>query len=283
MIDFTTNPLVRKDTYDPARQPDKTRPMRIIYFPDGVHEVKDSERCGLPVFLDRIQTRQGAEGLRLLYRRIARRCMKDTSSARTNILQLPHYIAAGRPAYIITGFVSDVHFDPDGDLDRICLTDPCAIDPATGETANIDTHIWLFANKTTITDPSLIHGHAGLGGDLLTISLGDSITLHCYLNVYTKGARKRIGIDEWFPIDSQLRYADRNGIPRRVANHIKGGLEILSIRMGGDVATTTEQDCATRLLAALGRHLDEERNGRVYEYDAIRTLMPFLDAQQFAA
>ena len=129
----------------------------------------------------------------------------------------------------------------------------------------------------------MIHGHAGLGDDLLTISMGDRITLHCCLNVYTKNTRKRIGIDEWFPIDAQLYYADRNGTRRRVPNHIKAGLEILSIHTDGSVTTTSEQDWATRLLAALGRHLDEEQNGRVYEYNVIKTLMPFIYAQQFAA
>lgn len=164
MIDFTTNPLVRRGVFDPARQSDKTQPMRVTFFPDGIREIKDSDRCGLPVFLDRIQTPQEAEGLRLLYRRIARRCMKGTSSARTNILQLPHYVSAGRPAYIITGFVSGVHFAPGGVLDRICLTGPRAVDPDTGEAFDVDTHIWLFVDKATIADPSLIRDHAGLGG-----------------------------------------------------------------------------------------------------------------------
>lgn len=283
MIDFTTNPLIQTGAFNPDHHMDKSQPQRVDYFPGRIREVRDSERCGLPVYLERIRTTNEAEGLRLLYRRIARTCMKTTSSARTNILTLPHYCAAGRPAYLLTGFVSDTHFTPDGHLDRICLTDPCALDPDTGEAFNIDTHIWLFADRLTVTDPGMIHGHAGLAGDLLTISMGDRITLHCCLNVYTKNTRKRIGIDEWFPVDAQLYYADRNGTRRRVPNHIKAGLEILSIHTDGSVTTTSEQDWATRLLAALGRHLDEEQNGRVYEYNVIKTLMPFINAQQFAA
>lgn len=57
----------------------------------------------------------------------------------------------------------------------------------------------------------------------------------------------------------------------------------MSVRMGGEVATTTEQDWAPRLLAALGRHLDEERDECVYEYAAVKKLMPFMAAQRRAA
>lgn len=175
--------------------------------------------------------------------------MRTTSSARTGILGLPHYVDGGRPAYVVTGIVSDVHFDRDGRL--------------------------------VVADPAMIHGHAGLGDDLLTVSLGDRITFHCYLNAYRKGARKRIGIDEWFPIDSQLYYADRNGTRRRVPNHIRDGLEIMGVRPCREVACASEQDWASRLLAALSRHLEQE--GGFYEYASVKTLMPLITAQRSAA
>ncbi len=72
MIDFTTNPLIRKSTFNPDHHTDKAQPRCINYFPARIREVKDSERCGLPVYLERIRTANEAEGLRLLYRRIAR-------------------------------------------------------------------------------------------------------------------------------------------------------------------------------------------------------------------
>ena len=281
MINFISNPLVPK-AFDPGAQEDKTQPRHVSYSSDGIHEVRNRDRCGLPVFLDPPRTRHDAEGLRLLFRRIARTCMKTTSSARTNILQLPHYCENGRPAFVISGVVSDAHFDTDGNLDRICLLDPCALDPDTGEASNIDTHIWLFTERITIPDLSLIRSHAGLADDLLTISLGDCIVSRCYLNAYMKGARKRIGIDEWLPFDSQLYYADRNGVKRRIPNHIKDGLEMLSVRADGTIATPSEQDWATRLLAALGHHIDEA-SGRIYEYSAVKTLLPLMGTHQFAA
>lgn len=191
MIDIASNPIIPHMFRDGVAA-DRMRPRSVSYLPGRIREIRDSDRCGTPVLLDRPRTRHDAERLRLLYRRIGRDCMRTTSSARTGILGLPHYVDGGRPAYVVTGIVSDVHFDRDGRL--------------------------------VVADPAMIHGHAGLGDDLLTVSLGDRITFHCYLNAYRKGARKRIGIDEWFPIDSQLYYADRNGTRRRVPNHIRDGL-----------------------------------------------------------
>lgn len=280
MIDIASNPIIPHMFRDGVAA-DRMRPRSVSYLPGRIREIRDSDRCGTPVLLDRPRTRHDAERLRLLYRRIGRDCMRTTSSARTGLIGLPHYVDGGRPAYVVTGIVSDVHFDRDGRLDRICLLDPCAIDPYGGGTAHIDTHIWLFADRLVVADPAMIRDHAGLGDDLLTVSLGDRITFHCYLNAYRKGARKRIGIDEWFPIDSQLYYADRNGTRRRVPNHIRDGLEIMGVRPCREVACASEQDWASRLLAALSRHLEQE--GGFYEYASVKTLMPLITAQRSAA
>ena len=50
MIDFTTNPLIQTGAFNPDHHMDKSQPRRVDYFPGRIREVRDSERCGLPVY-----------------------------------------------------------------------------------------------------------------------------------------------------------------------------------------------------------------------------------------
>lgn len=241
--------------------------MRIRYTPTGIRSIgnggEDGEGRGLFLlsYPWRISRPEDAGRLRLAYRDFHRRKIKKASLDRRRILANPSGIRQGQPEYRIRGVVADAAFLPDGRLERICITQPKVMDDGSH---SMDTHLWLMADRLH-ADPTRIKPYSGLGNDLLTVSLGDTIALDATLTAYDdKTGRHRLGIDRWTPVESQLEYIEIQSetLRHRIApRNACGQLAILHI--GGDGAWTgvTEWDWTDELDGWLDRHPDIQRLG----------------------
>lgn len=232
----------------------------VKYSVSYLKQITQAPRIGWYINDKKINTKQEAEKIRILYRRSYQHVLERTKSRRTNILNAPHETINGIPTYYVSGFAVDTRFDPQGNLTRICLASIDIHNSTTGEITPVDTHMWLFLDSMHV-DPTIIEPTSGLGSDLYTISLGDWVGIKCTLNVY--GENKRIGIDQWQPIASHLVYGDLHKKLRYAPRHVCAGMELLHITRDEQVRTVSEQDWARTLLHALSRN-PEEREAVFY-------------------
>lgn len=236
--------------------------MNIHYTPTSLHTIRNREETGenksliLLSYPQRINQAKDAGRLRLAYRDFHQRKIKKTSLDRKRILTNPTNIRNGQPEYHIRGIITDTAFLPDGRLERVCITQPKVINNGIHP---MDTHLWLIADRLH-PDPTRVKPYSGLGSDLLTISLGDTITLDATLTAYTdKTGRHRLGIDQWTPIESHLEYVEiqsetiqHRTAPRNTCNQ----LTILHIQKDGTWTSTTEWEWETELNKWLAHNPD---------------------------
>lgn len=226
------------------------QPQTFTYRPEQPTPIRNSPTAGIIALPFRPNTKQDAEFIRVLYRRMYERCIKYTNNRRTCILNAPHTVVDGVPVYRLAGFVVDARFNSKGHLNRICLMDVRVLDSDNNVCALVDTHMWLFINRLKV-DKSIIDKNAGLSTDIFTASLGDEISIECTLEAY--GETKRLGIAEWKPVSSMLPYGDYKGRTRHVPRHLCAGMEILSITRKKKCKTITEAQWGHMLLHALER------------------------------
>lgn len=280
-INFNGNPLIQNDVFHHKMLADKPQTAKLNLIPEGQFEVKDADVVPLVSRRKRVSTRQDVECVQLTYREMAMTCFKTTYSSRTNLLKAPHVTRNTVPVYKIQGIAVDPRFDDYGRLIRVWLMNPAVVDPEDpSHTIPIDTHLWLMMTRMTmdpLNEDNTVSRTAGLGGDQVTVTLGDTLTIECTLMTYEASSGrggKRIGVDAWRPIDSKMLYVTQGDHEQVVPRHLKGDLKMFGVDQAGRLDSVYEWTWYDDLKAALKNRPD---NGGVFY--RMKEVAPRMEAQ----
>lgn len=189
-----------------------------------------TERMPLLARYERVYDDREAARLQISYRTIQTSFAKRThASRRLNLLsEYTRRDEQGRMCVTVGGLVTGYARYKDR-VARICLTSPTIFDPYNDQHGIVvDSHLWLDARLLRVNTEYAFPRKQSRPRD---VRLGDLLIIDGCLCAYEAQGLRRLGVDEWSPVSSQLLYGIGVGMPRlvHVPRHLPAHMIILTL------------------------------------------------------